>query len=114
MDFLHDRGWTAAALPAIGCAGLTPRAPRAAFRRALRERRRLSGPRAARRLQLCFQTGILPLERGPFVLSAVEIAPELLVLAAQILDRLEGPRRTRTTVSAHVPLMPAFGRQYKC
>jgi hypothetical protein len=114
MDFINDGGWTPAALPAIGRAGLAPRAPRPALRRALRERRRLPGPRASRRLQRFFQTGILPLESSAFALRPFEIAPKLLVLAAQFPVRLGGSRRNITTVGAHAPLMPESERQYKC
>ena len=113
-DFINDDGLTAVALPPIGLARLAPRAPRPALRCALRERRRLPSLRAARRLQFFFQPGILSLEFSAFALRPFEIAPELLVLVAQCLDRLGGARRNLTTVGAHAPLMPESQRQYKC
>jgi hypothetical protein len=111
IRLMHD-GWDGP-LPAatIRLARLAPRAARPPLRRAFRERRRLSGTRAAGGIQFVFQSRVLALQpyalaldAGPFGLRSFERLPQSRVLSPKLRDRPGG--FLIVSAPAHAPVMP--------
>ena len=97
---------------------LPSRTARPTRRRALRERRRLTGARAPRRLQFLFQSHVfalqprpLPFDVSPLSFRPFELLPQARILSSKIIDGIAG--LLIVGAPAHAPVMPEFSSQYK-
>jgi len=116
MPLVHDRGNAALAMATMSVAGLPSRSPRSTFRRALRERRRLSRTGPPRGFQLVLQARVFSFQPRAFLLNArmltfgpFQLLTQARVLAPKFLNGIEGLRRAPT----HACVMPEFPSRYK-
>src|SRR5712691_7048905 len=117
VGFVHHRRNRPLAATTIGASGLAPWAARSPLGRAFRERRRLSGTSAPRRLQLVFQPRVLafqsrtlPFDTRLLGLQSLNVLTQPRILSSEIFDRL--PVGV-IGAPAHAPVMPEFPFQYK-